>query len=146
MKFQNCEKTFCQTPIDALKKRRCCHKCCEWTEYTSRGSLPQSILILYAHCSLQDHGHNLLARFMATVEVFHKAASVRSSSKITNSFVASFPGLPNIIAFRIHPRHFRDQQSFFRESIQVWQKVFPEFIASQLQIAVQLAHWVLIVL
>jgi len=38
----NCEKTFCQTPIDALKKRRCCHKCCEWTECTSRGSVPQS--------------------------------------------------------------------------------------------------------
>jgi len=36
---------------------------------------------------------------MATTEVFHKAAGVRSSSKITNSFVASLPGLPHIIAF-----------------------------------------------
>jgi len=24
-------KTFCQTSIDALKKCRCCHKCCECT-------------------------------------------------------------------------------------------------------------------
>ena len=38
-------------------------------------------------------------RFMATTEVFHKPAGVRSSSKITDSFVASFPGLPHIIAF-----------------------------------------------
>jgi len=29
---------------------------------------------------------------MATVEVSHKAAGVRSSSKITDSYVASFPG------------------------------------------------------
>ena len=36
---------------------------------------------------------------MATVEVFHKAAGVCNSSKITDSFVASFPGLPHIIAF-----------------------------------------------
>jgi len=25
----NSGKTFCHTSIDALKKRRCCHKCCE---------------------------------------------------------------------------------------------------------------------
>jgi len=36
---------------------------------------------------------------MATVEVFQKAAGVRSSSKITDGFVTSFPGLPHIIAF-----------------------------------------------
>jgi len=36
---------------------------------------------------------------MATVEVSHKAAGVRSSSKITDSYVASFPGLPHIITF-----------------------------------------------
>ena len=30
---------------------------------------------------------------MATVEVFHKAAGVCNSSKITDSYVASFPGL-----------------------------------------------------
>jgi len=36
---------------------------------------------------------------MATTEVFHKAAGVRSSSKITDSFVALFPGLPHIIIF-----------------------------------------------
>ena len=41
-------------------------------------------------------------RFMATTEVFHKPAGVRSSSKITDSFVASFPGLPHIITFSIH--------------------------------------------
>jgi len=27
----NSGKTFCQTSIDALKKRRCCHKCCEYS-------------------------------------------------------------------------------------------------------------------
>ena len=35
---------------------------------------------------------------MATVEVSLKAASVHSSSKIADSFVASFPGLPHITA------------------------------------------------
>ena len=60
---------------------------------------------------------------MATVEVSHKAASVHSSSKITDSYVASFPGLPQIIAFSILSRHFRDHQRFFRTSIEVWQKV-----------------------
>jgi len=35
---------------------------------------------------------------MATVEVSHKAASVHTSSKIADSFVASFPGLPHITA------------------------------------------------
>ena len=59
---------------------------------------------------------------MATVEVFHKAASVHSSSIITDSFVASF------------------QQSFFRASIEVWQKAFLKFIDSQLRTAAQLAH------
>ena len=65
---------------------------------------------------------------MATVEVSHEAAGVRSSSKI----VASFPGLPYIIAFSIHSQHFRDHQRFFRTSIEVWQKDFLEFIDSQL--------------
>jgi len=48
----------------------------------------------------------------AAVEVIYKAAGVRSSSKITGSYVlvASFPGLPHIIAFSIHSRHFRDHQ------------------------------------
>jgi len=41
----NSGKTFCQTPIDALRKRRCCHKCCEQTECTLRGSVPQSMYI-----------------------------------------------------------------------------------------------------
>ena len=77
---------------------------------------------------------------MATVKVSHKAAGVGSSSKITDSYVASFPGLPHIIAFSIHSRHFQDHQCFFRTSMEVWQKVFPEFIDSQLQIAVLLAH------
>jgi len=77
---------------------------------------------------------------MATVEVSHKAAGVCSSSKITHSYVASFPGLPHIIAFSVHSRHFRDQQRFLRISIEVWQKVFPEFIDSQLLIAMWLAH------
>jgi len=77
---------------------------------------------------------------MATVEVSHKAASVHSSSKITDSFVASFPGLPHITAFSIHSWHFRDQQSFFRVSVEVWQKAFLEFIDSQLWTAAQLAH------
>jgi len=59
---------------------------------------------------------------MATVEVSHKAAGVRSSSKtVTDSYVASFPGLPHIIAFSIHSRHFRDHQRFFRTSIEVGQ-------------------------
>jgi len=38
---------------------------------------------------------------MATIEVSCKAAGVRSSSKITDSYVASFPGLPHIITFSI---------------------------------------------
>ena len=38
----------------------------------------------------------------AAVEVSYKAAGVRSSSKITDSYVASFPGLPHIITFSIH--------------------------------------------
>jgi len=69
---------------------------------------------------------------MATVEVSHKAVGVHSSSKIADSYVASFPGLPHITAFSIHSRHFRDHQCFFRISIEVWQKVFPEFVAFQL--------------
>ena len=77
---------------------------------------------------------------MATVEVSLKAAGVHSSSKITDSFVASFPGLHHITAFSIHPRHFEDQQSFFKASIKVWQKAFLEFIDSQLWTAAQLAH------
>jgi len=60
---------------------------------------------------------------MATVEVSHKAAGVCSSSKITDSYAASFPGLPNIIAFSIHSQHFRDHQRFFRTSVEVWQEV-----------------------
>jgi len=43
---------------------------------------------------------------MATVEVSHKATGVHSLSKITDSYIASFPGLPHIIAFSIHSRHF----------------------------------------
>ena len=48
-------------------------------------------------------------------------------SKITDSYVASIPGLPHIIAFSIHSWHFWDHQCFFRTSNEVWQKVFPEF-------------------
>jgi len=61
---------------------------------------------------------------MATVKVSYKAASVCSSSKITNSYTASFPDLPHIIAFSLNSRHFQDQQCFFRVSIKVW-KMFP---------------------
>jgi len=77
---------------------------------------------------------------MATVEVSLKAVGVHSSSKITDSFVASFPCLPHITASSIHSLHFRDQQSFFRASVKVWQKAFLEFIDSQLWTAAQLAH------
>ena len=82
---------------------------------------------------------------MATVDVSHKAAGVHSSSKITNSYVAFFPGLPHTIDSSIHSRHFRDQKCFFRASIEVWQKAFPEFIDSQLQAAAWLAHFMLVV-
>jgi len=61
---------------------------------------------------------------MTTVEVSHKAAGVCSSSKITDSYVTLFPGLPHLIAFSIHSRHIRDQQRFFRASIEVWQRLF----------------------
>jgi len=61
-----------------------------------------------------------------TVEVSHKAGGVRTSSKITDSYVASFPDLPYIKAFSIHSRHFQDHQRFFRTSSKVWQKGFPE--------------------
>jgi len=69
---------------------------------------------------LQDHGNSYLAhwKFVATVEVSHKASGVRSSSKITDSYVASFPNLPHIIAFSIHSRYFQDHQRFFRTSIE----------------------------
>jgi len=69
---------------------------------------------------------------MATFEVSHKAGGVHSSSKITDSYVASFPGLPHIFTFGIHSRHLWDHQRFFWISIEVWRKVFPEFIDSQL--------------
>jgi len=68
---------------------------------------------------------------MATVEVSHKTAGVHSSSKITESYIALFPGLPHIIAFSIHSLHFRYHQRFLRTSIEVWQMFFPEFIDSQ---------------
>ena len=77
---------------------------------------------------------------MPTVEVSLKTAGVHSSSKITDSFVASFPTLPHITAFSIHSWHFRDQQILFMASIEVWQKAFLEFIDSQLWTAAQLAH------
>jgi len=48
---------------------------------------------------------------MAAVEVSHKAAGVRGSSKITDSYVASFQGLPHIIAFNIHSRHLQDHST-----------------------------------
>ena len=111
-----------------------------------RGSVSQSrFSSIYAHCFFVGSRHFLARKFMATVEVSHKAAGVHSSSKITNSYVTSFPGLPHIITFSKRSRHFRDQQRFLRVSIKVWQKAFPEFIDSQLQTAVWLAHLMLTV-
>jgi len=83
---------------------------------------------------------------MATIEVFHKAAGVRSSSKVTDSFVTSFPGLLHVIAFNsvyIHGTFETNSASLGHLSKSG--KVFLEFIDSQLQIAVRLAHEVLIV-
>jgi len=40
----------------------------------------------------------------------------------------------HVMRIYVHSRHF------FRESIKVWQKVFPAVIDSQLQIAAWLAH------
>jgi len=108
---------------DALKKCRCCHKCCECTECTSRGSVPQFRYMHTGRCRIPAL-LSLLNNDLAMVEVFHEAASVHSSSKITDSYVASFPGLPHIIAFSLYIRHFRDHQCSFRTSIQVWQR-FP---------------------
>ena len=132
----NSGKTFCQTSVDALKKRRCCHKCCENTGmHIAWICLAVQIYDNYMHTASCRITALLIAsswKFMATVEVFHKAAGVCSSSKITGSYVASFPGLPHIIAFCIHLWHFQDHQRFFRTSIEVWQKVFSNFIDSQL--------------
>jgi len=72
---------------------------------------------------------------MATVDVSHKAASVCSSSKFTDSYVASFPHH----RFQYTLAALQDQQRFFRASIEVWQR-FSEFTDSPLPIAVRLAH------
>ena len=48
----NSGKTFCQTLMNALQKRRCCHKCCECMECTSRGSVPQSSYMHTASCRI----------------------------------------------------------------------------------------------
>ena len=101
-------------------------------ECTSRGSASQSRFIIIICTLLLAGSQQILAILMATVEVSHKAASVHSLSKITDSYVASLPGLPHIITFSIHSQHFQDNQRLFRTSIKVWQKVFPEFIDCQL--------------
>jgi len=123
----NSGKTFCQSSINAVKKRRCCHKCCEWTGmHIAWISLAVQIfiylfIIIICTLLLVRSWHFLASslKFRATVEVSHKAAGDRSSSKITDSYVASFPCLPHIITFSIHSWHFRDHQCFFRTSIEV---------------------------
>jgi len=49
---KNSGKTFCQTSMNALKKRHCCHKCCECMECTSCGSVPHSIYMHTASCRI----------------------------------------------------------------------------------------------
>ena len=50
----NSGKIFCQTSMNALKKRRCCHKCCECMKCTSRGSVPQSRYMHTTSCRITE--------------------------------------------------------------------------------------------
>ena len=77
----NCRKTFCQTSTDNLKKRCCCHKCCECTECTSHGSVPQSRYMHTAPCGITA----LISSFLVWVREF-SVHSTLGPSQLYHSF------------------------------------------------------------
>ena len=78
---------------------------------------------------------------MTAVEVSYKASGVCISSKITHSYVALFPGLFPTSSLSVYTHSTFETNNASLGHLLKSGKGFPEFIDSQLQIAVHLTHW-----
>ena len=81
---------------------------------------------------------------MATVEVSHKAAGVCSSSKTTDIYVASLPGLPTSL-LPVYTHGTFETKSASLGHLSKSGKRLSLFTDSQLQAAARLAHFMLVV-